>query len=55
MRLLDEAVVNRIVDLGSDGAPHEPVDIQFIRRLQEIEREAGRGTAHRSRDRAVDP
>ncbi len=28
-------------DAGSDGAPHEPVDIQFIRRLQEIEREAG--------------
>jgi len=41
MRLLDEAADSRISDAGSDGAPHEPVDIQFIRRLQEIEREAG--------------
>ena len=41
MRLLDEAADSRIGDAGSDGAPHEPVDIQFIRRLQEIEREAG--------------
>ena len=40
-RLLDEAASSRLKDAGSGGAPHEPVDVLFIRRLQEIEIEAG--------------
>ncbi len=40
-RLLDEAASSRLKDAGSGGAPHEPVDVLFISRLQEIETEAG--------------
>ena len=40
-RLLDEAANSRLGDAGSDGSPQEPVDVLFLRRLQEIERDAG--------------
>ncbi len=40
-RLLDDAANSRLGNAGLDGPPQERVDVLFLRRLQEIERDAG--------------